>query len=105
MLVTINQRVTAKIEGDYWVFLICVRVNRRDFTKKYFTKKYATKTTPQILRHKYYKVLSFVPKRAMTRAMNCMVSELRRNLELGMRHVEMWNGSPTIMVYYWMAYY
>lgn len=77
MAQTINQRITAEIEGDFVVFLIGARVNR------------------------WWKLLSFIP---IARAMNAMVAELRAQPELGLLHVEMWNGSPTIMVQYWRSF-
>ena len=77
MTETINQRITAKVEGDFVVFLIGARINR------------------------WWKILSFIP---VARAMNAMVKELQAQPDLGLLHVEMWNGSPTIMVQYWRSF-
>ena len=73
MVQTINQRVAAKIEGDFVVFLIGARVNR------------------------WWKFLSFIP---IARAMSRMVGELVATRDRGMLHVEMWSGRTTVMVQY-----
>ena len=77
MAATINQRIAAQIEGDFVVFLIGARVNY------------------------WWKFLSFIP---IARAMNRMIDELEANRQLGMLHVEQWNGNPTIMVQYWRSF-
>jgi hypothetical protein len=59
MVQTINQRVAAKIDGDFVVFLIGARLNR------------------------WWKILSFIP---IARAMRQMVGELEVNRDLGMLH-------------------
>ena len=65
MVQTFNQRVAAKIEGDFVVFLIGARINR------------------------WWKFLSFIP---IARAMTRMVGELEANRDYGLLHVEMWSG-------------
>ena len=77
MVQTINQRVAAKIAGDFVVFLIGARLNRR------------------------WKFLSFIP---IARAMRRMVDELEANRDHGMLHVEMWSGRTTVMVQYWRSF-
>ena len=69
MVQTLNQRVAAKIEGDFVVFLIGARLNRG------------------------WKILSFIP---VARAMSRMVVELEANRDHGMPHAEMWNGRTTV---------
>ena len=63
MVQTINQRVAAKIEGDFVVFLIGACLNR------------------------WWKLLSFIP---IARAMRRMLGKLEANRDLGM--VQYWRS-------------
>ena len=73
MVQTINQRVAAKIEGYFEVFMIRARLNH------------------------WWKFLSYIP---IARAMRRLVGELEVNRNLGMLLVEMWNGRTTVTVEY-----
>ncbi len=77
MVATINQRIAANIEGDFVVFLIGSRLNR------------------------WWKFPKLIP---IARAMNRMIEELQAQPELGLLHVEMWSGQPTLMVQYWRSF-
>ena len=77
MVQTSYQRIAAKIEGDFVVFLIGARVNR------------------------WLKFLSFIP---IARAMSRMVGEVEATRDYGMLHVEMWSGRTTVMVQYWRSF-
>lgn len=77
MTATINQRIAGKIEGDFVVFLIGARINR------------------------WWKFLSFI---SIGRAMSRMIEELNAKPDLGLLHVEMWNGNPTLMLQYWRSF-
>ena len=76
MVATINQRIAARIDGDFVVFLIGARVN------------------------KPWKLHKFIP---VARAMGRMIDELEDNPDLGMLHVESWAGRRSIMVQYWRS--
>jgi hypothetical protein len=73
MVQTTNQRVAAKIEGDFVVFIVGTRLNR------------------------WWRFLSYIP---IARAMRRMVGELEANRDFGMLHVEMWNGRTAVMMQY-----
>ena len=73
MVQTTNQRVAAKIEGDFVVFLTGSRSKR------------------------LWRFLSFIP---IARAMCRMVGELEANRDFGMLLVKMWNGKTTVIVQY-----
>jgi hypothetical protein len=77
MVTTINQRIAAKIEGDFVIFLIGARVNR------------------------WWKLHKFIP---VGRAMSRMITELQQHPELGLLHVESWGGQPSLMVQYWRSF-
>ena len=71
-------RWTARIEGDFVVFLIGMRINRL------------------LAVHRWLPV---------TRAMPAMLAELRRQPELGLLHVEGYLGGRTLMsVQYWRSF-
>ena len=36
--------------------------------------------------------------------MSRMIEELNANPDLGLLHVEMWNGNPTLMLQYWRSF-
>jgi hypothetical protein len=71
-----RERLTATIDGDFVVFLIGMRLN------------------------KPWKVHKWGP---VAVAMPRMISELRRQPELGFLHAEMWFSRTTIMVQYWRS--
>jgi hypothetical protein len=71
-----RERLTAKLEGDFVVFLIGMRINK------------------PFLVHKWWPVAA-----AMTR----MVRELQGQPELGFLHAEAWFGRTTLMVQYWRS--
>ena len=77
MVATINQRIAATIDGDFVIFMIGARINS------------------------WWKLHKFIP---VGRAMNRMIEELRAHPELGMLHVEMWGGQPSLMVQYWRSF-
>jgi len=73
-----NGRFTAKIEGDFVVFLIGMRINRL------------------LLPHKWMPV---------ARAMPPMIAELERRPELGLLHAEFFLGGRTILsLQYWRTF-
>lgn len=73
---TLNQRLTGVLDGEFAVFLIGMRVN-------------------QPLRiDKWFPVVA-----AMTR----MIGELRSQPQLGLLHAEMWTSRTSIMVQYWRS--
>lgn len=72
----INERVTGRIEGDFVVFLIGMRVNR------------------------WWKLWQWL---RVTFAMPRMLKELYENPELGFLGAEQWFGRTTIMVQYWRS--
>ena len=73
MVQTINQRVAAKIVGNFVVFMIRARLNH------------------------WWKFLSYIP---IARAMCRMIGEREANRNFGMLLVEMWNGRTTVIVQY-----
>ena len=73
MVQTTNQRVAAKIEGDFVVFIVGTRLNR------------------------WWRFLSYIP---IARAMCRMVGELEANRDFGMLLVKMWNGRTAVMMQY-----
>ena len=70
------ERLTARIDGDFVVFLIGMRLNQ-----------------PWKV-HKWWPVASAMPR---------MLSELRRQPELGLLHAEMWFSRTIIQVQYWRS--
>jgi len=73
---THRERMTATIDGDFVVFLIGMRLNQ-----------------PWKV-HKWWPVASAMPR---------MISELRRQPELGFLHAEMWFSRTIILVQYWRS--
>ncbi|MBA5689229.1 DUF4188 domain-containing protein [Rugamonas apoptosis] len=71
-----RERLTATIDGDFVVFLIGMRLNQ-----------------PWKV-HKWWPVAAAMPG---------MISELRRQPELGLLHAEMWFSRTLIMVQYWRS--
>ena len=71
-----SERLTASIEGDFVVFLIGMRLNQ-----------------PWKV-HKWWTVAAAMPR---------MISELRRQPELGFLHAEMWFSRTIILVQYWRS--
>lgn len=71
-----RERLTATIDGDFVVFLIGMRLNK-----------------PWKV-HKWWPVASAMPR---------MISELRRQPELGLLHAETWFSRTIIMVQYWRS--
>lgn len=71
-----RERLTATIDGDFVVFLIGMRLNQ-----------------PWKVR-KWWPVAAAMPR---------MISELRRQPELGLLHAEMWFSRTLIMVQYWRS--
>lgn len=71
-----HERLTASIDGDFVVFLIGMRLNQ-----------------PWKV-HKWWPVASAMPR---------MISELRRQPELGLLHAEMWFSRTIILVQYWRS--
>src|SRR6187431_1624546 len=69
-----RERLTARLDGDFVVFLIGMRINT------------------------LWKVHRWFP---VTRAMPRMLDELEAHPELGMLGGEMWFGRTTILVQYW----
>jgi hypothetical protein len=76
MAATIQQRVTARVDGDFVVFLIGMRVNR-------WWKL-----------HRWLRVATAMPR---------MLRELSQRPELGFLGAEQWFGRTTIMVSYWRS--
>lgn len=74
---TINQRMTAEIDGEPVVFLIGVRIN------------------------KLWKLHKWLP---VMLAMSKMIKELNANADLGFLGAHAWLGNPTIMVQYWKSF-
>jgi len=71
-----KDRMTAKMQGDFVVFLIGMRINK-----------------PWLL-HKLLPVIGAMPK---------MLNELYRQPELGLIHHEMWFSRTIILVQYWRS--
>ena len=76
MAATINARRMGRIEGEFVVFLIGMRINR------------------------WWKVLQWL---RVGRAMTRMLSELGQHPELGFLGAEQWFGRTTMMVSYWRS--
>jgi len=74
---TINQRMTVKIDGDFVVFLIGMRINR-------FWKF-----------HKWIPVVSAMPK---------MIKELSNKPESGFLGFQIIGGIPPVIVQYWRSF-
>lgn len=72
----IKERVTAKLEGDFVVFLIGMRINR------------------------WWKPHRWLP---VARAMGCMLKELYAHPELGLLSHEMFVGRTFLLVQYWRS--
>ena len=77
MAKTINQRMTAQIEGDFVVFLIGMKINR-------LWKL-----------HKWLPVASAMPK---------MLKELSAKPESGFLGFQMYGGIPPVMIQYWKSF-
>jgi len=77
MAKTINQRMTAKIEGDFVVFLLGMRINR-------FWKF-----------HKWIPVAMAMPK---------MLKELSMKPESGFLGFQMFGGIPPVIIQYWKSF-
>src|SRR5450755_2695554 len=73
---TIQKRMTGKMDGDFVVFLIGMRVNR------------------------WWRVLQWL---RVALAMPPMVKELEAKPELGFLGAESWFGRTTIMLSYWRS--
>ena len=71
-----RERLTGKLDGEFVVFLIGMRVN-----------------SPLKL-HKWMPVAAAMPR---------MIKELYRHPEMGFLHAEAWFGRTTIMVQYWRS--
>jgi len=77
MAKTINQRMTVKIDGDFVVFIIGMRINR-------FWKF-----------HKWIPVASVMPK---------MIKELSGKPESGFLGFQIFGGIPPVIVQYWRSF-
>jgi hypothetical protein len=77
MAKTINQRMTATIEGDFVVFLIGMRINR------------------------LWKVHKWLP---VAKAMPAMIKELMQKPESGFLGYQIFGGVPPVMVQYWRSF-
>ena len=73
----IPDRVTAKVDGGFVVFLIGMRVNRP------------------------WKIHRWLP---VALAMGRMIDELAGRPDMGLKHVESWPGRTSIMVQYWESF-
>ena len=71
-----KDRMTARMDGDFVVFLIGMRINK------------------PLTFHKYLPVLNAMPK---------MMTELYTKPELGLIHHEMWFSRTIILVQYWRS--
>jgi len=71
-----KDRMTARMDGDFVVFLIGMRINK------------------PLAVHKYLPVLNAMPK---------MLTELYTKPELGLIHHEMWFSRTIILVQYWRS--
>ncbi|MDQ2988608.1 MAG: DUF4188 domain-containing protein [Pseudomonadota bacterium] len=71
-----RERLTATLDGDFVLFLIGMRLNQ-----------------PWKV-HKWWPVAAAMPR---------MISELRRQPELGLLHAEMWFSRTIIQVQYWRS--
>jgi hypothetical protein len=70
------ERLTARMEGDFVVFLIGMRINK------------------PLMVHKWLPVVLAMPK---------MITELYARPEHGFLHAEMWFSRTTLMVQYWRS--
>jgi hypothetical protein len=73
---TRNDRLTARLEGEFVVFLIGMRINK-----------------PWLI-HKWWPVMRAMPR---------MLKELQARPELGMLHAERWFSRTVILVQYWRS--
>jgi hypothetical protein len=71
-----HERLMATIDGDFVVFLIGMRLNQ-----------------PWKV-HKWWPVAAAMPR---------MISELRRQPELGLLHAEMWFSRTPVVIQYWRS--
>ena len=71
-----TQRLAARLDGDFVVFLIGMRINQ------------------PLKIHKWWPVAMAMPR---------MIKELYAKPELGFLHAEMWTSRTTIMVQYWRS--
>jgi len=71
-----RERLTAKLEGDFVVFLIGMRINN------------------PLKVHKWLPVATAMPR---------MIKELYRQPELGFMHAEMWFARTIILIQYWRS--
>ena len=76
MAATIQKRMTGRLEGDFVVFLIGMRVNR------------------------WWKVHRWI---SVAAAMPRMIRELMQRPELGLLGAEAWFGRTTLMLQYWRS--
>lgn len=74
---TINQRMTAKINGDFVVFLIGMRINR------------------------FWKFHKWIP---VAKAMPRMIRELSMKPESGFLGFQIFGGIPPVMIQYWKSF-
>lgn len=77
MAKTINQRMTAKIEGDFVVFIIGMRINR------------------------FWKFHKWVP---VAKAMPKMIKELSKKPESGFLGFQIYGGIPPVITQYWRSF-
>ena len=77
MVEIIKQRMTAKVEEDFVVFLIGMRINR------------------------LWKLHQWMP---IATAMSKMIAELYKNPDMGFISHEQWFGRTTITVQYWRSF-
>ena len=77
MAATINQRMTAHIEGDFVVFLIGMRIKR------------------------LWKLHQWIP---VTRSMLAMLKELSQKPESGFLGYQMYGGFPAVIAQYWRSF-
>ncbi len=71
-----RERLTARLDGEFVVFVIGMRINK------------------PLQVHKWWPVASSMPR---------MLQELGRQPELGLLHAEMWFSRTTIMLQYWRS--
>lgn len=77
MTKTVNQRMTAKIEGNFVVFLIGMRINR------------------------FWKFHKWIP---VAKAMPKMIKELSMKPESGFLGFQIYGGIPPVIVQYWRSF-
>ena len=70
------ERLTAKLDGDFVVFLIGMRINK------------------PLMLHKWLPVAQAMPR---------MITELSKKPELGFLHAEMWFSRTIVVVQYWRS--